>query len=274
MKNFLSHAFLVRAFSYAQAHKAVSAIIIIVLAGGGYWTYKTFSSSAGTASYVLGHVEKTTIVASVSASGQVSTVNQIDIKPKASGDVTWVGVKAGDVVRAGQALASIDSTSARQDIADAESSLAAAKLQYRKDSAQAPIDYDKSLETLDEAKKDLTTTYNDTYNTVSNAYLDLPGAVTGMQNILYGYSVGGQGSSQWNIDAFRDVGNETSNVTIRAFADIAERDYNTARGKYDRAVVDFKVLTRYSSADDLEKLLSSSIDTTTAPSAPLAAATW
>ncbi|OGG74270.1 hypothetical protein A3A37_03040 [Candidatus Kaiserbacteria bacterium RIFCSPLOWO2_01_FULL_52_36] len=235
---------------------------MVAIVGGGYWTYTTFTSTNGSVSYVLGTVERGTIIASVSASGQVSTVNQIDIKPKASGDVTWVGVKAGDVVRVGQALAYIDSTSAKQTIGDAEASLAEAKLQYQKDSAQAPIDYEKSIEALDDAKKNLDTTYNDTYNTVSNAYLDLPGAVTGMQNILYGYSFGGQG--QWNVDVFKNSGNDNSNSSIRTFSDIAERDYKIARTKYDQAILDFKVLTRYSATSDLEKLLSSSVDTTTA----------
>src|SRR3989344_8746469 len=232
MRNFLSHLGIKRVLTYAKAHKIISAVIMVAIVGGGYWTYTTFTSTNGSVSYVLGTVERGTIIASVSASGQVSTVNQIDIKPKASGDVTWVGVKAGDTVRAGQALAYIDATTAKQNIADAEASLTSAKLQYQKDSAQAPIDYEKSVETLEDAKKNLTTTYNDTYNTVSNAYLDLPSAVTGMQNILYSSSLGGQNSSQWNIDAFRDMANQYSNTgfisAIGTFVDIVERDYKTA----------------------------------------------
>lgn len=262
MKTPLFHKLFGKIKVFVLAHKVWSIIIFAGILFIGYWGYGKFTSTSGTVGYVLGTVEKTTIISSVSASGQVSTVNQIDIKPKASGDVTWVGVKAGDVVRAGQALASIDSISAKQAIADAEASLAEAKLQYKKDSAQAPIDYEKSVEALDDAKKSLDTTYNDTYNTVSNAYLDLPGVVTGMQNILYGYTLGGQG--QWNIDVLKNTGSNDSNSTIRTFADIAERDYKIARTKYDQAVLDFKVLTRYSSTTDLEKLLNSSVDTTTA----------
>src|SRR3989344_2950352 len=267
MKNLFLNSFFKKVITYLKAHKIISGIVMVAVLGGVYWVYN-WSSSNTHVSYILGTVEKTTIVASVSASGQVSTVNQIDIKPKASGDVTWVGVKAGDTVRAGQALAYIDATTAKQNIADAEASLASAKLQYQKDSAQAPIDYEKSIEALEDAKKNLTTTYNDTYNTVSNAYLDLPSAVTGMQNILYSSSLGGQNSSQWNIDAFRDMANQYSNTgfisAIGTFVDIVERDYKTARTKYDQAILDFKNLTRYSATADLEKLLFSSVDTTIA----------
>lgn len=262
MKNLLTTSIIEKIIVYSKTHKISSLILIVAIAGVGYLVYKASLSANASASYVLGTAERTTIVASVSASGQVSTVNQIDIKSKASGDVTWVGVRVGDTVVAGQALASIDSTEAKQNIADAEASLASSKLQYQKDSAQAPIDYEKSIETLEDAKKNLTTTYNDSYNTVSNAYLDLPGAVTGMQNILYGYSLGSQG--QWNIDVLKNSGTDDSNSTIRVFADIADRDYKIARTKYDQAVLDFKVLTRYSATSELEKLLTSSVDTTTA----------
>jgi len=254
--------------TYSKNHKIASLIIAIIIIGGGYLGYRAIKPSNTNASYVLGVVEKTTIVASVSASGQVSTVNEIDIKSKASGDITWVGIKAGDTVRAGQALAYIDATTAKQNIADAEASLASAKLQYKKDSAQAPIDYEKSAETLEDSKKELTSIYNNSYNTISNTYLDLPTAVTGMQNILYSKSLGDKNSSQWNIDVFRDITNQYNNTgstsTIIIFIDTVEKDYKTARAKYDKAILDFKNLTRYSATSDLEKLLSTSIDTTTA----------
>jgi multidrug efflux pump subunit AcrA (membrane-fusion protein) len=185
-------------------------------------------------------------------------------KPKASGDVVWVGVKVGDKVYAGQALAQIDNTDAKQAIADAEQSLIQAKLQFQKDSAQAPIDYQKLIEALADAKNEIVSTYNDTYTTLSNTYLDLPAAVTGMQNILYGYDLA-QAKSQWNIDVLRNYSNNSDSAdSIRNFADVAEKDYKVARGKYDQAILDYKILTRYSDNASLEKLLTSTIDTTTA----------
>ena len=252
LKKIFSYHFLNEIKSYYYHHKKTSILATIIFIFFFLWIFGFFGGSASETSYVLARVEKGTIISSVSASGQVSTVNQIDIKPKASGDVIWVGVKAGDMVYAGQALASIDSTTAKQTIADAEASLAAAKLQYQKDSAQAPIDYEKSVETLSDAKKNLDIAYNDTYNTISNAYLDLPGAVTGMQDILYGYTLNNQNSGRWNVSVFRDIDANINNTNsiISTFADIAERDYKIARTKYDQAVLDFKVLTRYSTASD------------------------
>lgn len=244
-----------------KAHKVLSGVVAIVVLTGGYWLYGMLNPASTQTSYVLGTVTKGTIVSSVSGSGQVSTSNQLDLKPKASGDVIWVSSQAGDVVRAGQALAQLDNTTAKQAVADAEQALIQAKLQFQKDSSQAPIDYQKLQESLASAKTDLSTTYNDAFNTLSTAYLDLPSAVTGMQNILYGYDLT-PNMRQWNIDVFRNY--STTADTIKIFADVAERDYKIARTKYDQAVVDYKTLTRYSETAELERQLVSSKDTTTA----------
>ncbi len=247
--------------AYARTHKVISALVILAIVYLGYSQYKSLTSTTGETRYVLSNVTRGTIVASISGSGQVTSFNQLDLKPKASGEVTWVGVQAGDVIRAGQAIGQIDNTTAKQAVADAEQSLAQSKLQFQKDSAQAPIDYQKSLESLASAKMDLVTTYNDTYNTLSNAYLDLPAAVTGMQNILYGYDMS-QAKTQWNIDIIRNAA--VSIDTVGAFSNIAERDYKIARAKYDQALLAYKTLTRYSDTASLEKQLTSSADTMTA----------
>lgn len=259
--NFFSHERVKGLVAFARAHKVISVIMIVVLLGGGYYEYRSLISTTGETRYVLASVQKGALIVSIDGSGQVSTSNQIDLKPKAAGDITWVGVKAGDNVYAGQALAQIDNTTAKQSVADAEQSLAQAKLQIQKDSAQAPIDYQKLLESLDTAKTDLRTTYNDTFNTLSSAYLDLPVAVTGMQNILYGYDLSST-RSQWNVDVFRN--SSSGSEVIGTFADVAERDYKVARTKYDQAILEYKTLTRYSNDENLEKELTLSVDTTTA----------
>ncbi|OIO30510.1 hypothetical protein AUJ77_02965 [Candidatus Nomurabacteria bacterium CG1_02_43_90] len=82
-----------------------------------------------------------------------------------------------------------------------------------------------------------------------------------MQNILYGYDMS-QTKSQWNIDVLR---NSAINIeAVGVFANTAERDYKTARAKYDQALVDYKALTRYSDTTLLEKQLATSADTVTA----------
>ncbi|MFA6535824.1 MAG: HlyD family efflux transporter periplasmic adaptor subunit [Candidatus Paceibacterota bacterium] len=250
--------------TFIKKHKIWSSLILIVLVVVGIYTYRSLTSTVGETRYILGTVERGAIISSVSGSGQVSTSDQIDIKPKASGDITWVGVSAGDTVRAGQALAYIDATDAKRAVVDSEQSLAQAKLQFQKDSAQAPIDYQKAIEGLDDAKKSLATTFNDTFNVVSDAYLALPTVMTGAQGIIYGTDLS-INKTQTNISVINNSfsSSDSAYEIIKPISDIAERDYTVARTEYDQSLVSYKLLTRYSNNSELEKNLTDSIKTTT-----------
>lgn len=248
-------------FAYAKAHKIISIITIAIVLYVGSLGYKSFRSTTSETRYVLSTVQKGAIVVSLSGSGQVSTSNQIDLKPKVSGDITWVAVKAGAAVHAGQTLAQIDNTTAKQSIADAEQTLIQSKLQFQKDTSQAPIDYQKMLESLSTATVDLSTTYSDTFNTLSNAYLDLPNVITGMHNALYGYDLNKERAQQ-NLYVLLDtVGGSDSAIL---FGNKTVEDYAIARAKYDKSIIDYKTLTRYSDTAYFESQLISSIDTVTA----------
>ena len=248
---------------FIKAHKAISTMIALAIIGVGWWMHsRSISAANAQTRYVLGSVTRGTIVASVSGSGQVSSTDQINITPKASGEITWVGVDAGNAVYAGQAIAQIDDATARQAIADAESALVQAKLQYQKDSAQAPIDYQNAQAALATAQTNLTTTYSSAYTAVSNVYLDMPTTVTGMQNLLYAYDLS-ISKNQWNIDVLRNVSSSAADA-VSISADKAASDYKIARADYDSALLFYKTFTRSASNEDIEKLLAQSTDMTTA----------
>jgi len=241
-------------------HKKLSIFLLILVIGGGYYAYKSLTGATVQTRYVLAKVEKKTLITSVSGSGQVSALNQVDIKPKISGDITWVGVKNGQEVRAGQALFAFDDTTAKKNVSNAELDLEGAKLQFQKDTAQAPIDYQRKLETLTTQKSDLENEYGSAFNVVSDAFLNLSSAVTGVQNVLYGMNLSKNGS-QWNVSIYRDIFNtERDRDTVKQFADIAERDYKSARDKYDAVFLKFKSVTRDSDPAVIESMLSDTYD--------------
>jgi HlyD family secretion protein len=246
-------------------HKLASGIILILIAAGGYWGYPKIFSNNGIIRYVAAQVEKGTLIVSVSGTGQVSALDEVAIKPKASGDVVWVGVKAGDAMRQGQAIAQIDATDAKQAVADAEQSLAQARLQYQKDKVQAPLDFEKALEALEDAKTDLASSYTDVFNTVSDTYLNLPALITGERDILYENDLS-VNKNQANIDALQNIVKpvDAGKTAIPIFADKAADDYQTARVKYDASLLNYKNITRYSNEKEIEAMLSESIDTATA----------
>ncbi len=253
-----------KAIVFIKNHRFISSVVIMVVIFSGYYGVSRAFSTTGQTRYVLGNVATSTIISTVSGSGQISASDEVDIKPKVSGEIVWLNVKAGDKVSAGQALMGIDSTDAKQALTSAEQSLITSQLQYQKDSASAPIDYQNALDSLDTAKENLDTTYNDTFNTLSNTYLDLPSVITGAQNNLYGYDLNST-SSQWNVDFIKSMFNDkqSDNLKINSFADIAATDYKKARAEYDADVLTYKQTNRNSSNSDISDLLDQSITLTT-----------
>ena len=97
-------------------HKVISSVAALILIIGGYIIIKSLTTAPAQTQYVLSAVTKGTIISSVSASGQVSASNQIDLKPKASGTLVYVGVQQGQTVKSGALIAQVDTRSAQQAV--------------------------------------------------------------------------------------------------------------------------------------------------------------
>ncbi|HVU75799.1 MAG TPA: efflux RND transporter periplasmic adaptor subunit [Candidatus Paceibacterota bacterium] len=250
---------------FVIAHKVWSLVVAIVVVFAGYWGYKKIFPTPIETRYTVGTVARGTIISTVSGSGQVSTTDSVDLKPKVSGEITAVLVEAGDTVRAGQAIAYIDSTDAQQSLADAKASYATALLQYQKDSAQAPIDYQNAQTNLSDAQTSLQDTYNDVFNHLTSTYLDLPALSTEAQSAIYGYDFDNL-RSQWNINVLFDLFNnkDVSLTALQGFKDASTRDYTAAKAAYDASLPVYQRTSRTSSGADVESLLSQSITTMTA----------
>lgn len=232
---------------------------LLVVTIGGYFGYQSLVREGEVVQYITAVVERGTLVSSITGSGQVSVSDQVDIKPKVSSDVIWVGVVVGQEVGQWQTILNLDDTDAKKAVADAELNLEEAILQLDKDIAQAPIDYERKLESLQKANDNLEKEYEDTFNTVSNAFLDLPSIITGTQKILFGEEL--RGRTQWNIYVYESLFDREDRELVIDLADIAEKDYRVARETYDRNFLNFKDITRYSNESVLEGLLQETLDT-------------
>lgn len=99
-------------------HKLLVAIVVIALAVGGITWAKTRTPNEPLR-YVFSPVTRSTIITSISGSGQVSGESQIDLKPTVSGEITSITVKTGQSVSSSQALIQIDPKDALKTIRDA-----------------------------------------------------------------------------------------------------------------------------------------------------------
>ncbi len=88
--------------------------IIIILVAAGILVWRLKGPSAPTVK--TEKVSKTSITKTVSASGKVGSEEEVELKFQASGLLTWVGVKEGDAVQAGQTIAQLDTRELQKNL--------------------------------------------------------------------------------------------------------------------------------------------------------------
>lgn len=266
MKNIFSH---VRA--YAVAHKIITAVIIIVLGYGGYKIYSSLTSTTAATRYMLANAKKGTIITTVSGTGQVSSIDTIDIKPKVSGSILSIPITQGDVVSAGAVIARLDPTDAQKAVRDAEVNLESAQLALQKiQKAADPLSLTQSQNSLDRAgttqqnaQDDLVKTYDDSFNSISNAFLDLPSIVSGLHDLLFTTNSQLGGTNLNNIDYYSSSAGVFDQRGISYGAD-ASNKYQTAFAKYTQNFQDYKSLDHNASTSAIEAMLIETYQTTLA----------
>ena len=253
-------------------HKFIAGAVAIALIGGGYYGSRAVFGNDGAVRYAFAQVQKGTLIISISGTGQVSVSNQVDIKPKASGDIVYIGVKNGQEVKAGTLIAQLDARDAQKAVRDAETNLESAKLSLEK--LQKPADSlsilqaENSLEQAKEARQkaedDLKKAYEDGFNTIANAMLDLPGVTAGLEDMMFDNTIdpgsGGGDNIAWYI-------NQTSYQTGARDKAIRYRDdvyaaYNNARKVYEKSFDDYKATSRTADQTTIEALILQVYDTT------------
>ncbi len=241
-------------------HKIISVIILILISGGGFIAYKKMSPTSVQTKYQTANAKKGNIISSISGSGQVSSSNQIDLKPKASGELISLSVKVGDKVKEGTIIARIDATDAYKTVRDAKDSLETAQLSLEKILApsdtltllQAQNALDNAKKSLSDSESDLVKSYDDAFTAVSNTWLDLPEVIEGMSDVLYGNTY-----DRWqeNVDYYFDsiyTFNVSNRETLR---DNAINSYQTAKRSYDSTLADYRNTNRSSSNEEIVEIL-------------------
>lgn len=256
--------------------KSVLVVLGLAVIGIGYGMYHAFKP-VPPPRYVTASVGKGTIITTVTGSGQVSSSNQIDVKPRASGTVLRVPVVQGQTVKADAILTQLDTQDAYKTLRDAELNLESAKLSLQKlvqppdalSVTQAKNALDQAKEAKQTATDDLTKAYSDGYNSVVNTFLDMPNIMSGLHDLLLGNDFS---PSQSNIDYYADaVRSYDDKVTI--YHDTAYNDYETARTAYDQNFNDYKTLTQFSDQATVEKMISETYDTSRSIDAAIKSAT-
>jgi len=166
-----------------------TSLAVVVAAGGaGAWALLGSSNSGKSTTGRTVAVQRGNVTAQVSASGNVTLPTELDLAFTASGTVTEIDVKPGDVVKAGQVLAKIDTTQANQQLTSAQAQLTTAQAQLTKlQQGQTPQQAALGQQQLTTAADSLSaakTSYSDAQNSISIDAQTLASAVTTAQNNL------------------------------------------------------------------------------------------
>jgi HlyD family secretion protein len=237
-------------------HKIISAILILLLAVGGYFGYKKLKNKEAGIQYVLAAVTKDTLIVSVSGTGQVSALDQEDIKSEVSADITYLGVENGQKVSSGILLAKLNTSDIEKTIEDAEENLQVEKFNLEK---MKGISTDEG--TLrgekEKAEDDLQKAYEDGFNNIANIFLTLPNIMSGLNSILFSYSLS---PVQQNIDYYANMvkGYDAKAITYQIDAN---EKYKVARTAYDKNLQDYKSASRLSDMDVIESLIAQNYET-------------
>ena len=259
-------------------HKIISGIALIILVVLTYSGIKAIRSGSQETSYVLAAVEKGTLIVSVSGSGQVTVLDQVDVKPETSGDIVGIYINKDQEVRAGQLLAELDTKNAQQAVYDAEIALDDAKeeladLLSQPDEkslrqaevalAQAERDLNKAKETYEnieiDAESSLVTAYEDGYDTVSAAFLKLSNYMKDLKDVL-----GTEQSAQEYITGYELIIGEDSPFTQKLLY-----DYSQAAPLFDKNYAFFITVFKDDDRDTIDQLISDTLETTRAISLAL-----
>lgn len=267
--------------AYAAAHRKLIVGLVLVAAVGGYVGYSRYRKAEQPSTYVLAAVQKGTLVTTVSGSGQVSVSDQLDVKPKASGDVVSVETDQGKDVKAGDVLIRIDASDAAKAVRDAQTSLASAKLAYDKlvqpadalTVAQAENAVSAATRALAQAKdaqaqlpidtaQTLASAYEDGYNSASDAFIDMPNQMKDLKDLRGTDAVADQ-----YVSDYKNILGQNSPLVLKWIA-----DHDAAVVRYNQDFLYFKSVPR--TADDATRyaLISRTLETEQAVSQALQSA--
>lgn len=249
-------------------HKKITAAVIILILAGGYFYFNSGSKSVGTVVYAYGTASKGMIAQSVSGSGQVSVADQADVKSKVAGDVTKIGVSAGQAVKTGDILVQLDSTDAQKAVRDAQAGLDSANLSLEKmkqDNSLLILQSQDAVtaaeQSLQDGKDNLNKDYAQGFTSVASAFLDLPSIMAGLDDIVNGASSYVTQSSSSYLDYYYN-GIKNYDSTAAKYQNEAALAYQTAKSKYDANFLNYKSASRFSDPAVIESLVNETYETT------------
>lgn len=247
--------------------KNIAIPLSLILIFWGYFSYKAINNKNESTRYTTAAVEKGTLVVSVSGSGQVTALNQVNLKPEVSGKITSIKVTNGQKVKTGELLFTIDATDYKQAVVEAETALETAQLDLEETLAppdeltllQSENAVTKAKQAQENAEKNIKTGYENAFSDITDVFSDLSTIITEARDVLYSCDIAKSetsvNDSDWNLSVYQSSFGASDMDSIKPFAKEAEDNYAIAKKSYDQNLADYKKIGYYSSNEAVEGLL-------------------
>jgi len=255
--------------------------LLLLLILGFYFSQKALTNKKNETRYVTATVEKGTLVVSISGSGQITALDQVDVKPKTSGYITALYLNKDEEVKAGQVLVVLDFESAKRAVSDAEIALESAQIkleelvsppneldllraqnalaQAERDLEKAKRDYE-NIET--DAESTLANAYEQGYSDVSNSFFKLSSYIKDLKDVL-----GTEKNEKEHINSYERILGEDSPFVQRLLD-----DYSQANTLYEASFTFFREVFRDDERETIYKLINDTLETAEALSRALESA--
>ncbi len=161
---------------------AIAAVVTIAAVGGAIYLFIPKESNSAVPEWNLGVVEATVITNSVTATGTIEPVTQVDVGTQVSGILTNLYVDYNSVVKEGQIIAELDKSLLNIELNASKNTVAKTKAEFTYQEANfkrtkalydreliAQSEYDLALYNYETAKSD----YNNAVNTMKKAEINL-----------------------------------------------------------------------------------------------------
>ena len=247
---------------FVGGHKFWSVVIGLAVVYGGWQGIAAVTNKGPQTTYTLATAATTTVVATVSGTGQVANENQVNITPQVSAPVTAVLVQNGQSVKTGQVLVRLDATDQIKAVNSAQASLQNAQIALEKlqqpattsTIAQAQYSLLQAQQSVQNASTTLAKDYIGSYNSIVSLYNDLPAVVSGIGDVLYGSEVL---AGQANMYAYLSMV-QPYTMNGPTFQQAAASDYAAAVTAYNKSLADYQALAVPPSNSSVDTMLTES----------------
>ncbi len=214
----------------------VAVVIIIVL----IFAFTRGGKKVTSESITLG---RTTLAQEISVTGRVHPAENVDLAVQSGGRVSEIRVAVGQTVTAGETLLRVDSSDLQIRLGRQQAALQKAQLALANQQPGAG-----------NATDDLKKAYEDGFNTIADTFLDIPGVITGVDNMINKSSTY---SPYLDQESIRPLGQ-----TALDMRQALVKEYNLVNEQYQALFTKYKSFSRAATPAELEVMLNQTYDVT------------